>query len=441
MKPIIFLSRLLTSAEKNYWPTKLEIAEFVWVLKKIRHIIESSQHPIMIQTDHSAILDIIKQNSIVSTTSTMRINVRLVRASQFLRQFNLEVRHKPKKEYIISDALSRLASVNHGQESEIPQYSELDVLFTCSLVEMSDDFRHRLVKGYKSDPWYSRLLRQIDENERIGEDAVMLSFIRGQPDDPESSSNPRSSHSPPERISSRTPESSSSPLPNTSKNSSSSEDLIYHIDRVTENQRLCISSALVKEILHLTHENDHPRFQRCYEIVSASWYIRGLFNLLREFIRHYPKCQVLQIRRHQSYESLSPIESPFIPFHTLTLNFILALSTSEEDNYDTILSITDKFIKRTTDIQGKFIWNTAQWAEALINRLELIDWKIPKTIISDRDRKFLSELWQAIFKRLGVSLLYFTAYHPQTNDSSERTNQTMEIAMRFYIHTLEKPSL
>lgn len=441
MEPIMFLSRLLTSAEKNYWPTELEIAGFVWVLKKIRHMVESSQHPVMIQTDHSAILDIMKQNSIVSTTSTMRMNVRLVRASQFLRQFNLEVRHKPGKEHIIPDALSRLASANHGQESEIPQYSELDVLFTCSLVEMSDDFRHRLVKGYKSDPWYSRLLRQIDENERIGEDAVMLSFIRGQPDDPESSSNPRSSHSPPERISSRTPESSSSPLPDTSENSGSSEDLIYHIDRVTGNQRLCIPPALVKEILHLAHGNGHPGFQRCYEIVSASWYIRGLSNLLREFIRHCPECQVLQTRRHQPYGSLSPIESPPVPFHTLTLDFILALPTSGGDGYDAILSVTDKFTKRTTGIQGKSTWNTAQWAEALIDRLELIDWGIPKAIISDRDRKFLSELWQAIFKRLGVSLLYSTAYHPQTDGSSERTNQTMEIAMRFYIHTLEKPSL
>ncbi len=29
MQPILFLSRLLTVAEKNYWPTKLEIAGFV----------------------------------------------------------------------------------------------------------------------------------------------------------------------------------------------------------------------------------------------------------------------------------------------------------------------------------------------------------------------------------------------------------------------------
>ena len=35
--------------------------------------------------------------------------------------------------------------------------------------------------------------------------------------------------------------------------------------------------------------------------------------------------------------------------------------------------------------------------------------------------------------------MYSTAYHPQTDGSSERTNQTIEIAIRFWIATLQKP--
>ena len=116
-----------TSAEQNYWPTELEIAGFVWVMKKVRHMIESSRDPVVIQTDHSAILDITKQLSITSKSSTVRMNVRLVRASQFLRQFRLAVRHKPGKEHIIPDALSRLPSTNHDAVStKQTDYSELD---------------------------------------------------------------------------------------------------------------------------------------------------------------------------------------------------------------------------------------------------------------------------------------------------------------------------
>lgn len=43
----------------------------------------------------------------------------------------------------------------------------------------------------------------------------------------------------------------------------------------------------------------------------------------------------------------------------------------------------------------------------------------------------------ALFKKLGVKLFYSTAYHPQTDGSSKKTNQTVEIVLRFFIHTLD----
>ena len=82
-------------------------------------------------------------------------------------------------------------------------------------------------------------------------------------------------------------------------------------------------------------------------------------------------------------------------------------------------------------------FSAKEWARRLLRRLQKIDWGLPKQIISDRDRKFLSELWQALFEVLGVKLLYSTAYYPQTDGSSERTNQTIEIAIRFWMSTLD----
>ena len=178
MQPILFLSRLLTSAEQNYWPTELEIAGFVWVIKKVRHMVESSKNPTRVQTDHSAILDIFKQSCIVSTTSTMRMNVRLVRVLQFLRQFRLEVTHKPGKEHILPDALSRLASCC---PSVLPDdHSELDALFAATLVDMNEEFYSKLLEGYQEDNFWKRVIAQIDENHALGENAVPLPFVRGE---------------------------------------------------------------------------------------------------------------------------------------------------------------------------------------------------------------------------------------------------------------------
>jgi hypothetical protein len=54
-----------------------------------------------------------------------------------------------------------------------------------------------------------------------------------------------------------------------------------------------------------------------------------------------------------------------------------------------------------------------------------------KETINDRDPKFMSELWQTLLDLLGVAMLVSTAYHPQTDGQSERTNQTVKIALRF----------
>ena len=52
-QPILFLSRLLTEAETRYWPTELEVAGLVWVVKRIRHMLEATLKPTtIIYTDH-----------------------------------------------------------------------------------------------------------------------------------------------------------------------------------------------------------------------------------------------------------------------------------------------------------------------------------------------------------------------------------------------------
>lgn len=53
----------------------------------------------------------------------------LVRAWQFFHQFRLVIWHKPKKKYILSDALSRLTSANTNLTSQDLAYPKLDFLF------------------------------------------------------------------------------------------------------------------------------------------------------------------------------------------------------------------------------------------------------------------------------------------------------------------------
>ena len=100
------------------------------------------------------------------------------------------------------------------------------------------------------------------------------------------------------------------------------------------------------------------------------------------------------------------------------------------------MSITCKFSKRVTFVEGAITWLAEQWAYAFFKRLDLIDWGLPEELITDCNSKFLSKFWTALFTKLGVKLLYSIAYHPQTNGASEQINQTVEIALRFFVHAM-----
>ncbi|GKG21914.1 reverse transcriptase domain-containing protein [Tanacetum coccineum] len=51
-------------------------------------------------------------------------------------------------------------------------------------------------------------------------------------------------------------------------------------------------------------------------------------------------------------------------------------------------------------------------------------------IISDRDGRFTSQLWQSLNKAHGTQLDVSTAYHRQTDCQSEKTIQTLEDMLR-----------
>ena len=42
-------------------------------------------------------------------------------------------------------------------------------------------------------------------------------------------------------------------------------------------------------------------------------------------------------------------------------------------------------------------------------------------------------MWQIFFQRMSIKLFTFTVYHPQTDGISKRTDQTVEITIRFFI--------
>nr|GEU79550.1 putative reverse transcriptase domain-containing protein [Tanacetum cinerariifolium] len=115
-------------------------------------------------------------------------------------------------------------------------------------------------------------------------------------------------------------------------------------------------------------------------------------------------------------------------FEKITMDFVSGLLRTPS-GYDSIWVIIDRLTKSAHFLLMKKTNSIEKLAQQYLKEI-VCRHKVHVSIISDKDSLFTSRFRKTLQKALGTQLNLSTAYHPETNDQSERTIQTLEDMLR-----------
>jgi transposase InsO family protein len=99
--------------------------------------------------------------------------------------------------------------------------------------------------------------------------------------------------------------------------------------------------------------------------------------------------------------------------------------------------IVDRLTKVTHFIAVQTTYGRDKLAKLYIDNILKLH-GVPKSIVSDRGAQFVSKFWRSLHQALKTKLDFSSAYHPQTDGSTERVNQVLEDMLRACVLTYGK---
>jgi transposase InsO family protein len=373
---IAYASRQLRKHELNYPTHDLELAAVVHALKIWRHYIMGTK--CQVYTDHKSLKYIFTQKD---------LNLRQRRWLELIKDYDLEIHYHPGKANLVADALSRKEHVHSAIVAQLPD-------------EIVEDFRRLNLgivahtRGVTIDV-ESTLEQEIRKGQigdaKIQEIKDLITEGRG----PEFAED--------------------------------EQGTIWFKDRICVPEIDSLRETILKE----THDLDysiHPRSTKMYQDLKQKYWWYGL---KRDVVAHVAMCDVSQrvkAEHKRSAELLYPLKIPEWKWKEIGMDFITGLPHTSK-GYDLIWVIVDRLTNVAHSIPVKTNYKGSQLVELYMSRV-VSPHEVPKKIVLDRGSQFTSRYWKKLHESLDTRLNFSSAYHPQTDGQTERTNQVLEDMLR-----------
>ena len=130
---------------------------------------------------------------------------------------------------------------------------------------------------------------------------------------------------------------------------------------------------------------------------------------------------------------LQPLPVPKSRWQSISMDLITALPPSPTRK-DAIAMFVDRLSKRVHLAAVETAITAPQLARVFVDTV-VKHHGVPEVIVSDRDPRFVSAFWSSLFMLLGTQLNISTAFHPQTDGQTERTNRQLEQVLRHYVNS------